>query len=198
MLFDEDAGPTCTLSTRHLAIITGRWRRVVAKEQSRLVAASGLTVAAGGQGQLQHTGLGGLASSATARLGTTWLVDEGAMAAELAQLKQASPGWQVLTAIDNTHPGSLAELARAVGIDRRTAQRLLTEFGPSGAICRGPDGLSVTRWSVAQPPTLELWRAVLVDWFGQDRALRAHKAPRGGWGTAEHRGASQRGRGMAD
>ena len=105
------------------------------------------------------------------------------MAAELARLQQTSPGWQVLQVIDTVQPRSLAELAKGVGIDRRTAGRLLRELGQKGAVRRTDDHLRVARWSVARAPSLALWRAVLGDWLAQDRALRAWEATRAGRGT---------------
>ena len=177
---DDDTGHVCTLSQRHIAILSGRWPRTVAAEQRRLVAAGVLAVASGGQGQLEHQGLGTSPRTLRARAGTTWAVDEAAMSAELARLQQASPGWQVLTAVDAEHPRSLAELAKAVGTDRRTAGRLLRELGQKGAVRRTDDGLQVVRWSVARAPSLALWRTVLGDWLAQDRALTAYEATRAG------------------
>ena len=118
------------------------------------------------------------------------------MTAELARLRLTSPGWRVLVAIDAAHPRSLAELAKAVGTDRRTVGRLLRERG-GGAVRRKEDGLQVARWSVAKTPTLALWQAVLSDWFAQDRALRAFEAQKMGRSTEGHRGAGSGGRGLA-
>ena len=91
----------------------------------------------------------------------------------------------MLTAIDTVQPRSLAELAKAVGIDRRTASRLLRELGQKGSVRSGSDGLQVAHWSVARAPSLALWQAVLGDWLAQDRALRAWEATRAGRGTED-------------